>query len=267
MHENKPDAGEGFLIINLLYGLDIKRFGYVIKNLYGAELERLDRPYCEHKVFCSAYDRDLIQIWFELGFGLEQAYGHARLEDLIEKAKPNDQIRIEELNKENADDFERFYSCIAVAHAKAPVFSGISEDYLRKLQEGFKKVIDDKDAIAALAYVDNTAIGYQLWSTDSDNIVELSVGATIDTDRGKGVAKALTEHCARRVMRLGYVDCIIDWRTANPSSASFWPSIGFKPYKYRLVRRLSSKVIDDARKIDAKNGVWRSATSPYEDGL
>lgn len=252
VNENKPGVGEGFLSIHLLYEIDLKRFGYVIKNLYGVEVEKLDLPYCEHKVLCSAYDPDLMQIWFELGFGLEQAYGHAKLDELIENTKVNEHLEIEALNKENAKDFERFYSCIATVHAKAPVFSGISEEYLRKLQEGFKKVVDDKDAIAALAYDDNAAIGYQLWTLEGDDLVELSVGATIAAERGKGVARALTEHCARRVMKLGYVDCIIDWRTANPSSASFWPSVGFKPYKYRLVRRLSRKVIDDARKLGAK---------------
>lgn len=253
--QNKPDVGDGFLSIYLFYNIDIKRFGYVIKNLYSVEIEKLNLPYCEHKVYCSAYDRDLMQIWFELGFGLEQAYGHAKLDDLIENTKSNDHLELEALNKENAKDFEQFYPCIATVHARAPVFSGISEDYLRKLQEGFKNVVDDKDAIAVLAYRDNAAVGYQLWSLEGDDLVELSVGATIASERGKGVARALTEHCAKRVRKLGYLDCIIDWRTANPSSASFWPSIGFEPFKYRLVRRLSPKAIDDARKIAANDGV------------
>lgn len=250
--ENKHDLQDSFLSILVLYDLDLKRYGYVIKSLYGIEVERMEQVYYEHKVYCSAYDMDLLQIWYELGFGLEQAYGYAKLEEIYQNTKSPSNVKIEELNEHNKGDFEQFYSFIATTHARAPIFSGASEEYLLELKEGFKEVINDKDAIGTLAYDNTKVVGYQVWSSDKKDVIELTVSGTKPKERGKGICKALTAYGAKRALEHGYNDCITDWRTANPYSSSFWPLLGFKPYKYRLIRRLSKRVLDNAQNIKKK---------------
>ena len=249
VHENVSDYFDDFLSLSVLHDLKLPECGSVIKRLYGIEVDKIDKPYCEHKVLCLEFDGDLLRVWVELGFGIEQAYGYAQLTDLRANLKPNTYLRIEELNKENNNAFREFYSLVAISHAQAPVFAGAPDGYLLALKSGFEGLIDDKNARVLLAFDGDEAVGYQVWSMEDEKVAELAVGGTKADYRGNGIGTTLTAYGVDRAIERGYKYCIADWKTANPLSSSFWQAIGFMPYKYRLVRRFSRTAIDDSKRL------------------
>lgn len=248
--EQTDDLWGNSLLILAMYDLDLSEYSSVIKYLYGLEADQIKKPYYEHKVHCFAYDFNLLRVWSELGFGIEQAYGYAELNDLKEKTSNRYKVIIEEQNSKNKNDFLQFYSLIATTQAKAPTYAGVPNKYLIELKRGFEELLNNTDSIKILAFKQSKAVGYQVWFPVNENDIELSVSGTKDEERGKGIGTALTEYGVDLAIKRGYKNCFTDWRTANPFSSHFWPSIGFRPYEYRLVRRLFKPVIDDAKGKD-----------------
>ena len=213
--------------------------GRLLKELYGAAAGSRDEGAGEHKAYCPARDGDFLRGWFELGFGIEQAYASVGLESLRHAASGAPPVRIEELGPGNRGDIEPLYSLVALAQAGPPAWAGAPAAYLEALEDGFRRLADDRDAFTFLAYDGNRAVGFQSWGAVDEGTAELSVGGTLEAERGKGIGKALTAYGAERALRRGHRTCLADWRTANPSASSFWPSLGFVPYEYRLVRRFA----------------------------
>jgi len=226
--------------------------GAVFKSLFGKEIANKTHGILEYKIFCSAFDQNLLWTLVELGFGIQQAYGFAPLSILEEKLNLDTGsirgIKIEELNRGNQAQFEKFYSLIAVTQAQPPTFAGAPDQYLSELKSGFHDLIADKSISTYICFNGDKAIGYQAWHPENKHIIELSVCGTIPEERGKGMGRALTVYGVKKALEAGFTECVTDWRTANPFSSSFWPSLGFRPYTYRLVRRLTHALIEDAEK-------------------
>jgi GNAT superfamily N-acetyltransferase len=70
----------------------------------------------------------------------------------------------------------------------------------------------------------------------------LSVAATLEAARGRGIATALTwtglAHCRDQ----GDAYCISNWISPNLSASRFWPRFGFQEVAYRLTRNLNPMI-------------------------
>ncbi len=220
-----------------------------LMELYGSEFGGKTRGTLEHRIFCPACETELLRFWFELGFGMEQAYGFAPIDLLGGLPKPGGDIVIEPLNGNNRAAFESFFPIIAMAHARPPVWAGAPESYLDDLRKGFRELFDDRESMTIVAMAGGRAAGYQVWRPEKGEAIELAVSGTLPGERGKGIGRALTAFGAGRAAREGYRVCLTDWKTANPLSSTFFPSIGFEPYLYRLVRRFTPDIIDDGEKV------------------
>ncbi|HUX37633.1 MAG TPA: hypothetical protein VMV44_06975 [Rectinemataceae bacterium] len=212
-----------------------------------------------HKIYCPSYDDLSLRAWFALGFGLEQAYAWARLADMEGDFPPPDGVIIRRAGPGDGEILAGLSPLIALAQAEAPTWAGAPEAYLADLREGFASLATDKEAMVLLALRGGVALGYQAWfpmkaatagepagegPAEGDRggavalSVELSVGATLPGERGRGLGRALTARGVAEALKSGYTACFTDWRTANPHSSSFWPARGFRPQLYRLTRRL-----------------------------
>ncbi len=215
----------------------------VLARLYGTVFGRVS----EHRVHVSAWDRTALDAWFHLGFGLEQAYAVARLDDLEAEAPPVADVTIRRAKPGDEDILGGLSPLIATMQAGAPVWAGAPAQYLTEIREGFRGLATDAEAIVLLALRGERAVGYQAWfpmeahpiDGPFTNAVELSVGATVPGERGTGVGRLLTAHGVSEARKAGFAWCFTDWRTTNPLSSSFWPARGFQPFLYRLTRRLS----------------------------
>jgi GNAT superfamily N-acetyltransferase len=218
----------------------------VLAGLYAAGFGSMTPGVGEHKVYCPALDQRALQAWFQLGFGMEQAYAAARLEDMDDEYSGADSPEIRRAGSGDEDILGELSPLIATAQAGAPVWAGAPASYLAEIQEGFRGLATDAEAVVLLAFRGGRAVGYQAWlpvpthpvDGATAGAVELTVGATVPEERGTGVGRALTARGVSEARDAGYSVCFTDWRTTNPFSSTFWPARGFEPFLYRLARRI-----------------------------
>jgi len=219
----------------------------VLARLYAAEFEAKGRGVADHYVHCAAFDASMLQAWFQLGFGQEQAYAVARLEDMEVEEHEAEGLAIRRARSGDEDTLASLSPLIATLQAGAPVWAGAPASYLESLREGFRGLATDPEAIVLLAFRGERAVGHQAWfpvpehplDGASEGAIELAVGATVPDERGSGVGRALTARGVAEARRAGFTTCFTDWRTTNPLSSAFWPARGFRPFQYRLARRIS----------------------------
>jgi GNAT superfamily N-acetyltransferase len=223
-------------------GVDVR----LLARLYAAGFDPLAPGVGEHRVHSPSFDADMLQAWFQLGFGMEQAYAAARLEDMDEHFAATGGLEIRRAGGGDEEILAGLSPLIATMQARSPVWAGAPASYLAALREGFQELATDPEAIVLLAFRGARAVGYQAWfpaashpvDGRAEGAVELSAGATIPEERGTGVGRALTARGVSEARAAGYSACFADWRTTNPLSSGFWPARGFRTYLYRLVRRI-----------------------------
>jgi ribosomal protein S18 acetylase RimI-like enzyme len=209
--------------------------------------------YFDHFVIVALADSELVQSWFELSFGIEQVYGVVKLrepaiapalaipEDLtIRRAVPDDRSILEGLSE-----------IIWRHQIRAPVWAFCVPEYQAELRQGYAELVDDPDATVWLAFHKTQVAGFQCYfpagSTDMNRIIpesciELKVAGTLPQFQGLGIGRALTGHGLADAYRKGYRNCLTDWRSTNLLSSRFWPSQGFHPVAYRLMRRIDAQI-------------------------
>jgi GNAT superfamily N-acetyltransferase len=222
--------------------------GRVLARLYAALPGRAPA----HRVHVSAADAPGLDAWFHLGFGIEQAYAVARLDDLAAEAPAAPGVTVRRAAPGDEELLESLSHLIALQQAGVPVWAGAPARYLAELREGFRGLATDPEARVFLAFREGRALGYQAWFPMAPHPVdgayphgvELSVGATVPEARGCGVGRLLTPRGAAEAWAEGHRWCYTDWRTANPFAAAFWPARGFRPFLYRLTRRLDPLALE-----------------------
>lgn len=258
-----PFWGDSVVVEVDRWGLAAGAGAGTLAGLYAAGVAPLTRGISEHVVYCPSHERRLLDAWFHLGFGMEQAFAAARLEDLRAGHTGRGDLVIRRAGPGDEDILISLSHLVLTMQAGPPVWAGLTTEYLGELRQGFAELASDRETVTLLAFSAGRAVGYQVWSpmegalaehaSDAgpygagsvgvDGVagaaVELAAAATLPEERGTGVGSALTAEAAAEARRAGYTACFTDWRTTNPLSSAFWPARGFTPYLYRLVRRLA----------------------------
>jgi GNAT superfamily N-acetyltransferase len=222
-----------------------------IARLYAAGFAPRTRGALLHKILCPAYDNAMLDAWFHLGFGLEQAYAVAPLREIDAREGGVRGLTIRRAAEGDEEILASLSPLIATMQAEAPVWAGAPASYLEQLRQGFSGLATDKEALVFIAFLEGKAVGYQAWfpveqrpvDGESEGGIELSVSATLPEERGKGIGLALTARARDAALAAGYSTCFADWRSANPLSSTFWTARGFRPFLYRLVRRLDPQAL------------------------
>ena len=227
----------------------------VYRQLYtSAGAEWVTRGYFNHYIQIPAVDEAALWTWFGLGFGQQQV--HASLELTAYSQNKNtvwQDLTIRQAGPGDEEILAGFSGTIAVYQTGAPVWAPMAAGELEELRQGYAELATDKEAITWLAFEGDQAVGMQAYFPVSpgienplvpDNAIELKVGSTQPQARGIGIASALTQHALWDAKEKGYAWCLIDWRSTNLLSSSFWPRFGFEPVAYRLERRVDERVGD-----------------------
>ncbi len=249
--QENPMWGNAVIVDSNRWALAPGASAGVLARLYAEEFAAKGQGVIQHIVHCAAFDRPMLDAWFQLGFGMEQAYAVARLEDMDGECQDAEGLEIRRVRAGDEDLLESMSPLIATMQAEAPVWAGAPPSYLTDLRQGFRELATDTEAIVLLAIRGVRAVGYQAWfprhahpvDGAAEGAVELSVGATIPEERGAGVGCLLTARGVSEALKAGYTICFTDWRTTNPLSSAFWPARGFTPFQYRLARRLNPVAI------------------------
>jgi ribosomal protein S18 acetylase RimI-like enzyme len=215
------------------------------RDLYAAVAEGwVDEGRTRHYVVVPAADEPLVDAWFRLGFGQQQASGIREVPDEpwpegVRRAEPRDLDSLVELAPLLADH-----------QLRAPVFSGRALDLDREeLRRDIEADLASGTAGSFVAEVDGRIVGNFEVRPVEDSSLHTSLArrerasylawaATLPEVRGSGAGLALTQACFAWAREAGYETMVTDWRVTNLRASRFWPRRGFRPTFLRLYRSI-----------------------------
>jgi ribosomal protein S18 acetylase RimI-like enzyme len=194
-----------------------------------------------HYAIVPAGDSPLIDAWFRLGFGAQQAHGIVEVPDV---AWPPT------VREAREDDVEALVDLapLLVEHQHAsPVFGPArrwSDDEIRaEVREDLSRddvgnlVVEADGRVVANFFVCpiELASGHAGLARPP-GAAYLAFALTHPAARGSGAGVALTDACFAWARERGYPTMVTDWRVTNLLSSRFWPKRGFRTSFLRLHR-------------------------------
>jgi GNAT superfamily N-acetyltransferase len=194
----------------------------------------------------------MLQAWYSLSYGIEQVYGLAALPQLDPSPRPLPSgVEIRQATPADREALAAMYDLIWRTNVGPPVWGLHLPESDDELRQAYGDLVDDPDATVWLALVGSQPAGFQVYfpGEPGDDALLVPKGCTVlevagtrPNFRGQGLGALLTRHGLAHAYANGYQTCLADWRSANLLAARFWPSQGFRPAAYRLVRRIDPRI-------------------------
>lgn len=216
-------------------------------QLYALLADEWVRDGCfAHAVMVPAPDRDMLNLWFDLGFGKEQAYAIRSLEAV----QLTDSIEIDVRRATAADEAiaRAISDTVAGYQTGSPVFGPTTRHDLADLADSYAEVMTDDDYTFWLGIKDGEVIAYHIYEASNPSLispehsVELPSAGTLTTQRGQGIGTQMCQYCFSWAKEQGFDYVVADWRTTNLLASNFWRKVGFEPVAYRLARRIDPNI-------------------------
>jgi ribosomal protein S18 acetylase RimI-like enzyme len=190
----------------------------------------------------------LLDAWFRLGFGQQQA--HAVQEITTVEPRVPDGFEIREPREQDVEALIAVEFALPTHQQSSPVFSGISlpgEDEMRA--EWHSTLAGNNDETVLIGLRDGRPVA--CWSfapasssTHYQGLMQperasyLAFASTLPEARGSGVGLALTDATLAAAAERGYTAMVTDWRVTNLLASRFWPKRGFRTAFLRLYRSI-----------------------------
>jgi ribosomal protein S18 acetylase RimI-like enzyme len=220
-----------------------------VRDLYAAASARwVDEGRPRHAVIAPAHDGALLDAWWRLSFGQQQAHG-------IQEVPPRTDVTVPdgyEIRGPREDEIEQLIDvdlALPEHQRLAPVFGSAgswSRDDSR--EEWVKTFAGGEETILIGATGDRPVACWALVPAEQsrehrglllpDQACHLGFAATLPESRGSGIGVALTEASLAWAAEEGYPTMITDWRVTNLLASRFWPSRGFRTDFLRLYRSI-----------------------------
>jgi ribosomal protein S18 acetylase RimI-like enzyme len=219
------------------------------RDLYAAAAERwFEEGRRRHYVLVPSTDTSLIDAWFRLGFGLQQAHGLRELPSETEIRLPEG-VEIREPREEDIEELIAVDLALPEHQGAAPVFAGLPLPTEEEVRDEWRATISGNDETVLIGYRDGRPLA--CWSlTAAENSYHyrglmlperasyLAFASTVPEARGTGIGVALTDASFARAAEDGYDSMVTDWRVTNLLASRFWPKRGFRPAFLRLYRSI-----------------------------
>ncbi len=244
----KIDNGRGRHIWVPYEGIAIRKDqpSELIRNLYAkVSILWLEQGCFSHYTLIPLGNQVYYDAFLQLSFFIQQVHGIMNIEDY----KPFENVSDADIRLANRMDSElmgRMSSIIYSHQNSAPVFEPVLPEVIVKIKEGYKRIVDDDEAMIIIAEKDMEELGFQVYEPITSDLmapddgVELSIAGIYPSQMRSGVGKKLMNEGSRIVKEKGYNNIIIDWRITNLASSTFWAKCGFRPIAYRMVRCIDS---------------------------
>jgi ribosomal protein S18 acetylase RimI-like enzyme len=201
-----------------------------------------------HYVLVPATDPELVDAWFRLGFGQQQAHG---VQEVSGGVAPNIPAGFE-IRAPRAEDVEALIAVDAAlpAHQRSsPVFSGVSlpsDDDIRSewystlagSEETVLIGLDNSRPVAVWSFSPSESSVHYHGLMAPERAAYLAFASTLPASRGSGIGVALTEASLAAAAEAGYSAMVTDWRVTNLLASRFWPRRGFRLAFLRLYRSI-----------------------------
>ena len=202
-----------------------------------------------HDIYISAADTDILQAFFDIGFGKERVEGLLDLGALNIPDIPDlAGIEIRRAGKGDNEHLGKLSGIIASALASAPYWHTSAPEEYEQLRAGWAELAASQDWSIWLALEKNQVLGMTGIMPEpeedtkilvSPGTVYFSLGVTETAARGRGISTALTWRSLKQAHEMGYKVCYINWISPNLLAARFWPRFGFTEVAYRLAKRVA----------------------------
>jgi ribosomal protein S18 acetylase RimI-like enzyme len=216
----------------------------VVRDLYAAVAARwIDEGRTRHYAVVPAADTALVDAWFRLSFGQQQAQAicEVRAEpwpEGVRRAEPRDVDALVEL----APLLQEHQNLSPVFGFRPPW----DPDWLRAEIE---KDIGGEEFGQFVAEVDGRIVAnFEVAPVEVSSMHDslgrperacyLAFAVTLPEARGSGAGVALTNACFAWAHEAGYESMVTDWRVTNLLASRFWPRRGFRTTFLRLYRRI-----------------------------
>ena len=218
----------------------------VMRDLYGLAAARwVDEGRTAHYVIAPATDAELLQAWYRLGFGQQQAHAIRPATPPAVPAQAAATVR--PATREDIADLARLDLELPRHQGLSPTFSAGSIGSLEENLEAWAEDIDDPSYATFVAVRDGavigSAIGCALEKSSShlgparpEHAGFLGFAAVEPAARGTGAGRALGEAVLGWAAQTGFDSVVTDWRVTNLLSSRAWPALGFTETFLRLHR-------------------------------
>ncbi len=221
----------------------------IIQDLYALLGEAWNKEGCfNHYVYVCAADTDVVEAWFNLGFGKERIDALLALRSAaIPELKSPTGIDIRSVTKDDGDYLASLSDTIWRHQTRAPRWHPMTPEEARAEPPGWAEIAATESDLAFLAFEGGEAVGsvafYEAEEKNDDMTIPphcryMTAAATRASVRGRGVGTALTWHGLNQSRDHGAEFCLTNWQSANLLAARFWPRFGFKPVAFRLARQI-----------------------------
>jgi ribosomal protein S18 acetylase RimI-like enzyme len=167
----------------------------------------------------------------DLDFGHQQAYAVAAVSDIPQRRAAG---QVSEVT--DAAALSGISPLVSRHQSDSPVFAPRVDTFYEQLPSSIGEFLRSPSTVAFGHASDGGELDGFLLAEFNDGVMEIPLAATAPESRGRGIGSALVAAAARFASDRGVDWVLIDWRTTNPESSSFWPACGFAVVAYRWCR-------------------------------
>jgi GNAT superfamily N-acetyltransferase len=226
----------------------------IFRDLYAALAPAWITVGCfAHHILIAATNRALLEPWYALGFGQEQAHAlRAVTADDAERAATDRDVTIRRAGPDDLDVLLDVADIVGRHQARAPTFAAFPPEMTDYWHGAWADILADEANRVLIAVRGGCALSFTLCSPAHEEIagvlvpercIELRLAAVRAAERGTGIGRLLAAHTLAAAYAAGYRACVADWRVPNLAASRFWPRQGFQPAFYRLARRIDERII------------------------
>jgi ribosomal protein S18 acetylase RimI-like enzyme len=217
----------------------------LVRDLYAsASVGWVERGLKAQFALVPATDQELVDAWFRLGFGAQQAHG------IIEIPHVGRPSNVREAREDDVDALVALAPLLQQHQWLSPVFSGVplptEEEYRADIVDDMRRgVIGNFVVEADGRIVGNFVVAPIELSHGHTGLARppgsahLAFAITHPDARGSGAGVALTDACFAWARERDYQTMVTDWRVTNLLSSRFWPRRGFRTSFVRLHRLIA----------------------------
>ena len=217
----------------------------LVRDLYAeAAAGWVERGLKAHYVVVPASDHALLDAWFRLGFGAQQAQGMREIPDVEwpESVRP--------ATTSDLDQMVALEPVLREHQRVSPVFSGVPTQDADEVRGFILEELGSDRSANVVADLDGRLVGDFLVCpielspmhaglARPPGAALLDFAVTTPDVRGRGFGVALTDACFAWAREHGYETMVTDWRVTNLLSSRFWPKRGFRTSFLRLHRLIA----------------------------
>jgi ribosomal protein S18 acetylase RimI-like enzyme len=213
------------------------------RDLYAAAAAGwVDDGRTRHYAVVPATDGPLVEAWFRLCFGQQQAYG------IAEVAPTPWPARVRAAEPRDVDELVALTPLLAAHQLDTPVFSGrgfgLGPDELRAeieqdlASDRFGDLVAEHDGriVAFFEVVAAEESSMHVGLAQPERAAYLGFAIVDPAARGSGLGVELTQACFAWAHERAYESMVTDWRVTNLLASRFWPARGFRTSFLRLYR-------------------------------